>query len=77
MITTDGHGWKETVIEGVTGFLIPEWYVDKKKKKMIYFIKYPEQVNVMGYQGFLYAKKNFNADLINYRLLKIIGINQL
>ena len=77
VITTDVPGCKETVIEGVTGFLIPKWNVDALVEKMIYFIKYPEQVNVMGYQGFLYAKKNFNADLINYRLLKIIGINQL
>jgi hypothetical protein len=42
---------------------------------MIYFIEYPEQVNKMGYQGFLYAKKNFNADHINHRLLQILGMN--
>lgn len=76
VITTNVPGCNETVVEGVTGFLIPKWDVDALVEKMIHFIKHPEQVNVMGYQGFLYAKKNFNADLINHKLLQIIGINQ-
>ncbi|NNG81646.1 glycosyltransferase family 4 protein [Acinetobacter sp. ANC 5378] len=75
VITTDVPGCHETVVEGVTGFLIPKWDVTALVKKMIHFIEHPEQVNTMGYQGFLYAKKNFNADLINHRLLQIIGIN--
>ncbi|MCO8083008.1 glycosyltransferase family 4 protein [Acinetobacter lwoffii] len=75
VITTDVPGCNETVVEGVTGFLIPKWDVNALVKKMIYFIEYPEQVNKMGYQGFLYAKKNFNADHINHRLLQILGMN--
>ncbi|QXX85739.1 glycosyltransferase family 4 protein [Acinetobacter lwoffii] len=75
VITTDVPGCNETVVEGVTGFLIPKWDVNALVKKMIYFIEYPEQVNEMGYQGFLYAKKNFNADHINHRLLQILGMN--
>src|SRR5690606_18240111 len=75
VITTDVPGCNETVVDGVTGFLIPKWDVNALVKKMIYFIEYPEQVNKMGYQGFLYAKKNFNADHINHRLLQILGMN--
>lgn len=75
VITTDVPGCNETVVEGVTGFLIPKWDVNALVKKMIYFIEYPEQVNKMGYQGFLYANKNFNADHINHRLLQILGMN--
>jgi len=76
VITTDVPGCNETVVDGVTGFLIPKWDVAALVKKMIYFIEHPEQVNKMGYQGFLYAKKNFNADLINYRLSKMLGIDK-
>lgn len=76
VITTNVPGCNETVVDGVTGFLIPKWDVAALVKKMIYFIEHPEQVNKMGYQGFLYAKKNFNVDLINYRLSKILGINK-
>ncbi|ATO19200.1 glycosyltransferase family 1 protein [Acinetobacter sp. LoGeW2-3] len=75
VITTDVPGCKETVVDGVTGFLIPKWDVDALINKMIYFVDHPEQVNKMGYQSFLYAKKNFNADIINHRLLKILKIN--
>ena len=75
VITTDVPGCNETVVDGVTGFLIPKWDVAALVEKMIYFIEHPEQVNTMGYQGFLYAKKNFNADLINHRLLQILGMD--
>ena len=75
VITTDVPGCNETVVDGVTGFLIPKWDVNALVKKMIYFIEYPEQVNKMGYQGFLYAKKNFNADHINHRLLQILKMD--
>ena len=76
VITTNVPGCNETVVDGVTGFLIPKWDVAALVEKMIYFIEHPEQVNKMGYQGFLYAKKNFNADLINYRLSKMLGIDK-
>jgi glycosyltransferase involved in cell wall biosynthesis len=76
VITTDVPGCKETVIEGVTGFLIPKWDVAVLVRKMIHFIENPEQVNTMGYQGYLYAKKKFDADLINHKLLQMLDINQ-
>ncbi len=75
VITTNVPGCRETVVEGVTGFLIPKWDVAALVKKMIYFIEHPEQVNTMGYQGFLYAKRHFDADIINDKLLQIIGVN--
>lgn len=75
VITTDVPGCKETVIEGVTGFIIPKWDVAVLVRKMIHFIENPEQVNTMGYQGYLYAKKKFDADLINHKLLQMLDIN--
>ncbi len=74
VITTDVPGCNQTVVNEVTGFLIPKWDVRALVNKMIYFIEHPEQVNKMGYQGFLYAKKNFNADHINHRLLQILDM---
>lgn len=72
VITTDVPGCNQTVVNEVTGFLIPKWDVRALVNKMIYFIEHPEQVNKMGYQGFLYAKKNFNAVHVNHRLLQIL-----
>lgn len=76
VITTDVPGCNETVVDGVTGFLIPKWDIAALVEKMIYFIEHPEQVNTMGYQGYLYAKKNFNADLINHKLLQMLEITK-
>ncbi|MGE8537934.1 MAG: glycosyltransferase family 4 protein [Acinetobacter sp.] len=76
VITTDVPGCNETVVDGVTGFLIPKWDVAALVEKMIYFIEHPERVNTMGYQGYLYAKKNFNADLINHKLLQMLEITK-
>ncbi|MPN22795.1 hypothetical protein SDC9_170179 [bioreactor metagenome] len=74
VITTDVPGCRETVINDVTGFLVPRWDPKALAEKMIYFIENPEQVNIMGYQGYLYAKDNFDAEKINEKLLKIVGV---
>lgn len=74
VITTDVPGCRETVVDGVTGFLVPKWNPQVLAEKMIYFIEYPEQINKMGYQGYLYAKEHFDAEKVNTKLLEIIGI---
>lgn len=77
VITTDVTGCRDTVLDGVTGFLVPKWDVAALVEKMIYFIDHPEQVNIMGYQGYLYAKAHFDVDKVNYKLLQTIGIDNL
>lgn len=74
VITTDVPGCRETVVDGVTGFLVPKWNPQVLAEKMIYFIEHPEQINKMGYQGCLYAKEHFDAEKVNIRLSEIIGI---
>ena len=74
VITTDVPGCRETVVDGVTGFLVPKWNPQVLAEKMIYFIEHPEQINKMGYQGYLYAKEHFDAEKVNIRLSEIIGI---
>ena len=76
VITTNVPGCRETVVDGVTGFLVPKWNPQVLAQKMIYFIEHPEQINKMGYQGYLYAKEHFDAEKVNARLLKIIGIER-
>ncbi len=74
VITTDVPGCRETVVDGVTGFLVPKWNPQVLAEKMIYFVEHPEQINKMGYQGYLYAKEHFDAEKVNVRLSEIIGI---
>ena len=75
VITTDVPGCRDTVVDGVNGFLVPKWDVKALVEKMCYFIEHPEQVNVMGLESFKIAQDKFNADNVNIKLLEIIGIS--
>lgn len=74
LITTDVPGCRETVVDGVNGFLVPKWDVDALVDKMTYFIKHPETVELMGLESHKLAVKNFDADKINAKLMKIMGL---
>lgn len=73
VITTDVPGCRETVIDGVNGFLVPKWDPEALAEKMIYFINHPEQINVMGQQSYRMAVEHFDANMVNQKLYKILG----
>ena len=74
VITTDVPGCRDTVIDGVNGFLVPRWNPQALAEKMIYFIEHPEQVSMMGNQSHKIAIEKFDAEKVNQRLLEILGI---
>ena len=74
VITTDVPGCRETVVNGVNGFLIERWSPEALAKKMIYFIEHPEQIVTMGHESYNIAKEKFDADKVNQRLLEFMGI---
>ena len=74
IITTDVPGCRETVIDGVNGFLVPKWNSIKIKKKMIYFIENPEKIKVMGEASYYIAKNKFDSKIVNQKLMKILGL---
>lgn len=74
VITTDVPGCRETVIDGVNGFLIPKWNVETLAKKMIYFIENPEKVSIMGNESYKLAMEKFDANEVNHRLLEMLGL---
>nr|WP_315278583.1 glycosyltransferase family 4 protein [uncultured Acinetobacter sp.] len=74
VITTDVPGCRDTVIDGVNGFLVPKWNQQALAEKMIYFIEHPEQVRMMGDQSYKIATEKFDAEKVNQRLLEILGI---
>jgi len=74
VITTDVPGCRETVVDGVNGFLVEKWNPSALAEKMIYFIEHPEQVAKMGYEGYKIAQEKFDADKVNTRLLNILGL---
>lgn len=74
IITTDVPGCRETVVDGVNGFLVEKWNPKALAEKMIYFIENPEQIEKMGLESYKIAQEKFDADKVNKRLLKILGI---
>lgn len=74
VITTDVPGCRETVENGVNGFLVPKWNPKALAEKMIYFIEQPEQIQKMGYESYKIAQDKFDAEKVNQRLLNILGL---
>lgn len=75
VITTDVPGCRDTVIDGVNGFLTPKWDVNALADKMIYFIEHPAQINIMGQESYKMAQEKFDAEKVNVKLLRIMDIS--
>lgn len=74
VITTDVPGCRETVVDGINGFLVPKWNPQALAEKMIYFIENPEQIQVMGAESYKIAVEKFDAEKVNQRLVNILGL---
>lgn len=74
IITTDVPGCRETVVDGVNGFLVPKWNPEALAEKMIYFIEHPEQIRTMGNESYKIAQEKFDAEKVNQRLMNILGL---
>ncbi|WP_218689530.1 glycosyltransferase family 4 protein [Psychrobacter sp. BF1] len=74
VITTDVPGCRETVVDGVNGFLVERWNPQALAEKMIYFIENPGQVAKMGHESYKIAQEKFDADKVNKRLINILGL---
>lgn len=72
VITTDVPGCRETVIDGVNGFLIPPWAPEKLAEKMFFFIEAPHEVEAMGRESYRIAQELFDAKKVNKKLLSYL-----
>jgi glycosyltransferase involved in cell wall biosynthesis len=75
VITTDAPGCRETVVDGVNGFLVPPRDVDAHwLRAMERFILQPELIITMGQASRKLAEERFDVHKINQRILEVIGI---
>ncbi|MFC1399543.1 glycosyltransferase family 4 protein [Acinetobacter lactucae] len=74
IITTDVPGCRETVIDGVNGFIVPRWNPERLAEKMIYFIEHPEKTQIMGEASHQIAIEKFDANKVNQKLMDILGL---
>lgn len=73
IITTDSVGCRESVKEGVNGFLIEPQNLDALVKPMEYFITNPDKIREMGINSRTYAEERFDVNIINKDLINIIN----
>ncbi|WP_197484380.1 glycosyltransferase family 4 protein [Tepidimonas fonticaldi] len=74
VITTDAPGCRETVVEGVNGFLVPPRDVEALQRAMLRFIEEPELVERMGQESRRLAEERFDVRQANAILLKTMGL---
>jgi len=72
IITTDSVGCRESVKEGINGFLIEPKNLNALINAMEYFIVNPNKINEMGFNSRKYAEERFDVNIINNDLVTLI-----
>lgn len=74
IITSDAPGCRETVREGVNGFLIPVNDSIALAAAMEFFIQNPEKVLIMGLKSYEMAIEKFDVNKVNRVILEAMGL---
>ena len=75
IVTTDVPGCRDTVEEGVNGFLVPVRDSRALAEAMIRFVEEPGLIAVMGAQSRRIAERDFNVAAINETIVEAIGLD--
>lgn len=74
VITTDSVGCRDTVEEGLNGFLVPVRDAPAIARAMMRFIETPELIEKMGFESRRLAEQRFDVHRINEKVMKALGI---
>ena len=74
ILTTDLPGCRETVVDGVNGFLIPPFNSEALAEKMMWCVDHPEEVCRMGIASRKMAVNLFDENNANVKLMGFIGV---
>jgi glycosyltransferase involved in cell wall biosynthesis len=72
IITTDTPGCRDTVIDGVNGFVVPIRDDKVLADAMMRFIEHPDLIAIMGRESRRLAEERFNVHTVNQRLIEIL-----
>ncbi len=64
-VVFDSGGVKYTVINGITGFIIPEYDIQKMVEKCEFLIQNKSDTERMGKNARIFTKENFDQDIID------------
>ena len=71
ILSTLHNGIPEGVLDGESGFLVPERDVEALAKKLRYLVTNPEVWAKMGRQGRAYVEERYNIEQLNQQLVEI------
>ena len=74
IITTDAVGCRETVIDGINGFMVPVGSSKELADKMVWFIKNSKKIRTMGLKSRAMAEDKFDVRKVNSDMLSILRI---
>ncbi len=74
ILTTNAVGCKETVEEGVNGFMVPVGSTIKLAEKMIWYIENKDKIQGMGEESRRVVKDKFDVHKVNKEMLRILGV---
>lgn len=74
LIITDAPGCRETVKNGINGFLVPVQSSTKVAEAMEKFIRNPELIGQMGKESRKFAEKVYDVRKINEEIHQILGL---
>lgn len=72
VITTDVPGCRETVVDGINGYLVPRWNAEALAQKMLCFVGEPALAARMGEESRRLAEDRFDAEKVNQRLIQML-----
>lgn len=75
IITTDAPGCRETVLDGVNGFIVPIKDSETLANRMMEFVNNPDLVITMGRHSYEYCKRRFEINKINDEMCMHLKIN--
>lgn len=75
IITTDAPGCRETVLEGVNGFLIPIKNPGQLAEKMIWMIENKDELKKMGKASLAICREKFDVKKVNKVILRTMELS--
>lgn len=75
VITTDSIGCRETVQDGVNGFLVPVRDPEALSQAMMRFVESPDLIETMGQEGRRIAVERFDVHAINRQIMEVMGLS--
>jgi|WetSurMetagenome_2_1015567.scaffolds.fasta_scaffold26579_2 colanic acid/amylovoran biosynthesis glycosyltransferase len=69
VISTIHNGIPEGILDGKSGFLVPERNVEAMAEKIWFLVNHPNSWIKMGKAGRSFVEKHYNIDILNKRLL--------